>query len=123
MVTKQNVFIDFNSVSCYFGALYKGAPNEYRQNRFFSSDGILAFVRIPQMRQALSWRLQGQKFFLHGSIFMSCLRTTDLPGKLARYRSVPAFHAEQVIPHGHSRTRFTQHVIKREQPEGLAHLC
>src|SRR3990167_9947473 len=122
MVTKQNVFIDFNSVSCYFGALYKGALNEYRQNRFFSGYGILAFVRIPQMRQALPWRLQGQKLFLYGSILMSFFRAADLSGKLARYRSVLALHAEQAISYGYPRACFAQHVIEREQPEGLAYL-
>src|SRR3989338_1423036 len=123
MITTQNVFIDFNSLSCYFGALYKGALNEHWENRFFSSHGIFALVRIPQMRRTLSWRLQSQKFYLHGSIPVSCLRATDISGKPARYRSVHAFHAEQAISYWYPRPCFAQHVIEREQPEGLAYLC
>ena len=43
--------------------------------------------------------------------------------KFREERGMPALHARQAIPHGHSRARFAQHVIEREQPKGLAYLC
>ena len=122
MLIIQNVLIDFNSFVCYFGASTKGATNEHRQNCFFTSHGILASIRIPQMRRALSRRLQSKKFFVHGSILMHGFRTTNLPRKSARHRIVSSFHAEQTLSHGYSWTSFAQHPVKRKQPKRLAYL-
>ena len=54
---------------CYYDVLTKkGASYEHGQNYFFSSNGILASIQIPQMRPTLSGRLQDSKLFVHGSI-------------------------------------------------------
>src|SRR3989338_2797195 len=123
MLTEQNDLIDFNPGLCYFDAPTKGANNEHGQNCFFSSHGVLAALRIPQMRRALSRRLQGQKFFLHGSIFMHGLRPINLSRKPARYRILSSVHAKQTLSYGHSCSSVTQHAFECKQPKRLAYLC
>ncbi len=70
MVTTKISLIDFNSMPCYYDVLTKkGASYEHGQNYFFSSDGIPASIRIPQMRPTLSGRLQdGPVSKLHKNI-------------------------------------------------------
>ncbi len=54
---QKNLLIDLNSNTCYFGVpTNKGASNEHGQNDFFSSHGIPATLRIPQMCCALPRR-------------------------------------------------------------------
>src|SRR3990167_10440927 len=101
MLPAKNLLIDLNSMACYFGVpVKKGASNEHGQNNFFSSHGILASLRIPQMRPALSGRLQSAKFFVYGSIFMHGFCAINLPRKFTRYRIMPAIHATETLPHG-----------------------
>src|SRR3989338_10311316 len=124
MLPAKNLLIDFNSIACYFGVpISKGASNEHGQNNFFSSYGILASLRIPQMRPALSGRLQGAKFFVHGSIFMHGFFAINLPRKFARYRILSAVHAAETLPHGHPRPGLPQHISQRQQSARLAYLC
>src|SRR3989338_2550170 len=123
MLTTNISVIDLNSFLCYFGASSKGAANEYRQNCFFSSDGIPASARIPQMCRALSRRLQSQKFFMHGPILMHGLRAINLSRKSARYPSLPTIHADKTLSHGYSWSSVTQHSCECEQSTGLAYLC
>jgi len=124
MLPAKNLLIDLNSIACYFGVpTNKGASNEHGQNDFFSSHGIPAYLRIPQMRPALSGRLQGAKFFVHGSIFMHGLCAINLPRKFARYRILPAVHAAETLPHGHPRPGLPQHISQRQQSARLAYLC
>ncbi len=123
MLTAQNLLIDLNSIACYFGVpTSKGASNEHGQNNFFSSHGILATVRIPQMCCALSRRLQSAKFFMHGSIFMHGLRAIDLSREPARHRVMLAIHATETLSHGHPRSGLTQYIGQRQQPARLANL-
>src|SRR3990167_8933112 len=124
MLPAKNLLIDLNSIACYFGVpINKGASNEHGQNDFFSSHGIPAYLRIPQMRPALSGRLQGAKFFVHGSIFMHGLCAINLPRKFARYRILSAVHAAETLPHGHPWPGLPQHVSQRQQSARLAYLC
>ncbi len=68
MVTTKISLIDFNSMPCYYDVLTKkGASYEHGQNYFFSSDGIPASIRIPQMRPTLSGQLQDAKLFVRST--------------------------------------------------------
>src|SRR3989339_786790 len=124
MVTTKILLIDFISTPCYYDVLTsKGASYEHGQNYFFSSDGIPASLRIPQMRPALSRRLQGAKFFVPGSIFMHGLRATDISRKFTRHRILPAIHADETLSHGFSRFNIKKHISRCQQSARLAYLC
>src|SRR3989338_4403766 len=101
MITSKKFLIDLNSMPCYFDVpTIKGASYEHGQNHLFSSNVILTFVRIPQMRPEISGRLQSTKFFMHGSIFMYGFRAIDLSRKFARYRIMLALHATELYHMG-----------------------
>ena len=124
MLTAKNLLIDLNSIACYFGVpTSKGASNEHGQNYFFSGYGIPASLRIPQMCYAISRRLQSDKFFMPGSIFMHGFCAIDLSREFTRYRIVFAIYAAKTLPHGVSGVDFPQHISQRQQSTRLAHLC
>src|ERR1044072_2404925 len=101
---QEKLLIDLKSNFCYFGAPNQGATNEYRQNNFFSNPGIPTSIRISQMCRALSRRLQSQKFFMHGSIFMPGFCSINLSRKFTRYRIVSDVHAKQTLSYGLSQS-------------------
>ena len=75
MLTTKKIFIDLKSLLRYLGVSSKGAADERRENCFLPGYGIPTDVRIPQMRRAISWRLQGAEFFLSRPVFMYGLCT------------------------------------------------
>src|SRR3990167_4010837 len=130
MLPAKNLLIDLNSIACYFGVpTNKGASNEHGQNDFFSSHGIPAYLRIPQMHPALSRRLQGAKFFVHGSIFMHGLCAINLPAcaffkadrsrEFTRHRIMPAIYATKALSHGPSWSSLPQHIRSEEHTSEL----
>ena len=81
----------------------KEVAYEFWNYYFLSTNGFSINIRIQQMRQALRWKLQGQKFFVLGSVTLHGLCSTHLSRKLARYRSMSAFLPKQTLSHGNTR--------------------
>gem|GEM_PF-905692 len=123
MLTGQMVLIDLNLLACYFGAPTKGATHEHRQNRFLSSYGIPARLRIPKMRSSLSGRLQSQKLFVYGSIFVHGLCLAHLSRKSSRHRIMSQVDAPQTLSHGHPQQNLQEHPVRCQRKSRLAYLC
>jgi hypothetical protein len=96
--------------------------DEFRENGLCSTDPASATVRVQPMRPSLSRQSQGQKFFMHGSVFMHGVCSTDVSRKPARYRNVPKFSSTKALSHGLSREDRQVHVGRRQRTSGLPHL-
>ena len=105
-----------------FAVPRKEVADESRQNALCPVDGFSPGLRIPQMRRAVSWTLQGPKFFLLGSFSLLGLRPTDLPGKPARHRSLSAVGAAEALSFGYPGTSIPQYFGQRQRRAGLADL-
>ena len=95
-------FIDLKSerlISHTLASTLKEMAYEFWNYYFLSTNGFSTSIRIQQTSQALRWKLQGQKFFVLGSVSLHGLCSTHLSGKLARYRSMPAFLPKQTLSH------------------------
>ena len=95
---------------------------EYRQNHFRPSDGTSAASGVSQMRPTLRRRLQSKNFFVLRSISGDGLRPTELPGKLAQYRSLPSGDAHEALSHANPQRDFPQQPGSRQRDTRLAHL-
>ena len=77
MLTTKKSIIDLNRLRLRDTHFPGGSLNEQRQNRFFSSDGILTSSRIPQMCQPVPRRLQSQHLFLSRPISLDEFRSIE----------------------------------------------
>lgn len=120
-------FIDLKSKLTETGGsapLGKEPHDEFGQNDFRSTDGFHSFrIPISSGRRTLQRSLQGQEFFLLGSVSHLSLCSTYVSRKSQRYRSLPANHTAKALSHGHSQHRLAQHSGQRQPSARLAHLC
>src|SRR3989338_4278783 len=100
----------------------KGMAYEYLQNYFHPSHGASAASGVSQMRPALPRRLQNKNIFMPRSISGDGLRAVELPGKPARYRSLPSGHEQQTLSHGNPRRDFPEQLGPCQRNTRLAHL-
>jgi hypothetical protein len=95
---------------------------EFREDHFFSTDGISPAVRVSQVCGALSRQSQGEKFFMLGPIALHGICATNLSGESSGHPSMSSGKPGKIISHGYQRESITQHVGSRQQRSGLAHL-
>src|SRR3989338_8751072 len=83
-------------------APWRGATmtHESRTDRLCATGGASSQQGVSKMRRPLSRRLLSQEFLLLGSVSGDGICPTDLPGKLARHRSLPSLRAWQTLSHG-----------------------
>ncbi len=106
-----------------FTRLWKERTDEFWQNDFRSTDGLCSLrLRLSLLCGALSRQLQGQEFFLLGSVSYPGLCTTYLSRESQRHRSVSARSAAEALSHGHSKPRFSQHPGQRQSGARLENL-
>src|SRR4030095_7119991 len=101
----------------------KEMADEWWQIDLFTTDGLSTLDPVPRMRGPLPGRLQTQELLLLGPVSLHGFRPTNLPRKLARYRSLSTCQPDQALSYGHSRSRLAQHPGQRQLGPGLAHLC
>src|SRR5262245_54195092 len=108
-------------------ALWKELADECRQNDFRSTHGLHSLrLRVSLLRRALPRQLQGQKFFLLGSVSNPGLCAAYVSRESQRHRSVPASSATKTLSYGPSRSCFAQHLGQRQSGarlENLRRLC
>ncbi len=78
---KKKLFIDLKyfSLACHSLAFHcEEMADEFRKNNICADHGLLADLRIPAMRRAISRELQSQKLFLLGSFFEHGLCPTEI---------------------------------------------
>lgn len=102
MLHNKTTTNDFNLPVAFRPFPHKGLADELWANRFFSNHGPAPSLGFPQMRQTISWRPKNTKILLHGPISLHGIRSIDLPGELARHRSMPARQPVETLSHGHS---------------------
>src|SRR3989338_3338176 len=118
----KNIFLDLNLPAYYCDVFQQGASNEYGQDNFFSSHGIPADVRIPQMRRALSRRTKDTELFLSRSVFEHSLRAVDVSRESSRYRVLFALNVRASVPHGLPGKNFPEHAGRCKRKTRLAYL-
>ena len=62
------------------------------------------------------------RILLHGPISLHGIRSINLPGELARHRSMPARQSVETLSHGHSIPHLTKHISRRQRKSRLANL-
>ena len=97
-------FIDLNSKFIETQGsppLCKEPSDEFWQNDFRATDGLHTFrLPISLLRGALRRPLQGQKFFMLGSVSDSGFYSTHLSRESQRHRNVPAYHTAKTYHMG-----------------------
>ena len=116
------LFFDLNVPTCYCDAFQQGASNEHGQNNFIPGHGILADVRIPQMRRTLSWRTKNIELLLFRSVFEHGLRTVNISRESPRHRILSALDARTPVSHGLSGKNFQEHTGRCKRKSRLANL-
>src|SRR5450756_442200 len=96
---------------------------EFREDGVCPTDGFSPPVRIPQMCGSVPGQLQGQELFLLGPVPLHGFCATDLPGKLAGYRSLPSGSPAQTVPSRNTRQGLPEYPGQRQPGAGLAYLC
>src|SRR4030042_4268552 len=79
---------------------HKLMPHEFWTDYLFSVDGVPSHLRVSSRRQPLQWQLQGQKFFMLGSVSIYGFCTTYLSRKPERYPSMLACSSKQTLSYG-----------------------
>jgi hypothetical protein len=101
---------------------HKEMPHEFWTDYLFSVDGIPSHLRVSSMRKPLQWQLQGQKFFMLGSVSIHGFRTTYLSRKPERYPSMLACSSKQTLSHGLPREDLPKHISQCQSSQGLENL-
>ena len=94
----QPPFSGYNPPNHRFG----GSHNEYRGNRFFSTDPCPTSLYLRQMRSTLPRKQKNPYLLLLGSISLYGLCSTDLTGISPRHRNRPEFSSAETLPHGYT---------------------
>ena len=84
-------------------AIFAGIAYACRQAGFCTADRAFAADHISPVCGAVCGRAQDQELHLSRAVSVLGVCSTDLPGKLARYRSVPASATRRALSHGHSQ--------------------
>jgi hypothetical protein len=116
MIIRRFIDLNLEIIQTHTSTLWwKERMDEFWQNDIRSTDGLCALrLRVSLLRGAVSGQLQGQEFFLLGSVFDVGVCTTYLSRKSQRHRSVSASHATEALPYGASRSRFAKHLGQRQ---------
>src|SRR5208337_260915 len=77
------------------------AYHEYRENRFFSDNGLCSVVPVSPMRRSLRWKLQSENVYLPGSVSLYGFRSTHIQRKSQGHRSLPSRSESQTISYGY----------------------
>ena len=93
-----------------------------RQAGLRAGDGSPADAHLPSGRSAIRRQPLRQVLPLPQPVSVHGVRTTDLPGELARHRGLHAGPAAQALSLGHSEHGVAQHAGQREQAARLANL-
>lgn len=93
-----------------------------RQTGFLPSSRPSPLAYLPTVSESLPGESQGQGVHLSRSVSLHGLRTIDLSGEFARYRSLSACPEQQALSHGHPQPGLTKHFGQRQQDSRLAHL-
>src|ERR1700680_3101466 len=88
-------FFDFNLFSpfCHHSTAFQlvlEAADESWPNRFLSAGGFAPDLPVSTLRRSLPGQSLRQRFLMLGSVLVSGLRSTHLPRKSSRYRSLSA---------------------------------
>lgn len=97
-------------------------PHVCGKKCFFSGHRISTSQCIPPLRSPLQRQLQRTDVLLPRSIFMSCLRATDLQRKFKRYRGLSAFSTCEAIPYGFQKFSCPQYAGQCKCGSKLAHI-
>src|ERR1700694_2460652 len=120
-------FFDFNLFSpfCRHSTAFQlvlEAADESWPNRFLSAGGFAPDLPVSTLRRSLPGQSLRQGFLMLGSVLVSGLRSTHLPRKSSRYRSLSARPATQAVPHGFPGPSLSQYVGARQRASRLANL-
>jgi Transposase DDE domain len=91
---------DFNVLETT--GFFRGWFNAYWKAGVCPTDGLLATAHFPALRGQVPRTLSDTHLFAPRPIPVHGLRTTDLSGKLARHRDLPAGAFRQALPSGHT---------------------
>lgn len=109
---------------CQFsGKTLEGSTHVHRTTNFLADYGLHAATDFSPVRSQIPRRFQYKKVFLPRPIFMHGLRSTHLPGKSSRYRSVSSFSKQKALPYGHSWQCGQIHSCRGQRKPRLAYLC
>ena len=81
----------------------------HRRTRFHSTDRPVTYAYVSALYSTLRWQSVRKAIYLSGSVPVHGFRPVDLPGKPARYRSVPACSTQQALHRRRLRGRTRQH--------------
>lgn len=93
--------------------------HEFRQNDFLSIDGLIASIRVPQMRSTVQRKLQSQAFHLLGPIPLHGLCSAHLSGEPSRYSDMSSCGSTQALSYGLSRQSLSQYAGQRQSGQRL----
>jgi len=96
--------------------------NEHRAYNLFTNTGFNPKTSIQNLRQSIQRQFANQNFLVFRSIFDNGFRTTDIPGKLARYRNLFKSLKEQVVSLWFSRENFSNYFSRRKREKRLANI-
>src|ERR1700680_3304107 len=113
--------VDLNLIGRY-SEFFRGVAREHRQNAFPSTHGFSAVEHLYADCRALRWRRSGANVVLCRAISSDGVRTTDLPGEPARYRSLPVGPSLEALLHGLSRAGPAIDSGRCQRDARLAHL-
>lgn len=112
----------YETTSSYLNDSTGRDGNEQGKKRFFSTDGISASLRVSKVCSKIQWRIQSQKFFLHGPFFDHVVCTIDLQRKSERYDSMPECSGTKTLSYGDSHQTDEKQSCSCECKPGLENL-
>jgi len=95
---------------------------EFRENNFFSGNGLYPHLRISPMRRTIQRQLQGHTLLMLGPVSLHGVCPTDLPGKPERYSSLSPGNPAQTLSHGHTWKSLPKYPGQCQPGAGLANL-
>ena len=109
---------------CQFsGKTLEGSTHVHWTTDFLADYELHAAADFSPVRSQIPRQFQYKKVFLPRPIFMHGLRSTHLPGKSSRYRSVSSFSKQKALSYGHSWQCGQIHSCRGQRKSRLAYLC
>src|SRR5262245_60049882 len=118
-------FIDLNSDSLQSHTCAtprKEMADEFRKDRVLSTDGFFTRLRVSPMRGSLPRQLQGEKFFMLGSVSLNGLCSAHLSRKSQGHRDLSESGGRKALSYGYPRQDLSQHSGARQRSARLANL-
>jgi hypothetical protein len=115
--------VDLNIKLVQSSGFCSGDGDAYWQDSVCPTHGFFALDPVHTYRRPLRWQPPGTNFFLCRTVSGDGLCAADLPGKLARHRSLPLGPSAQAVPPGLSGAGSALDAGRCQRIPRLAHLC